>query len=139
MAAVRRHLIIEPKFQVAFTLAFVRGLVLSIAIPAAFTFLAVQIFAKTATLTDAERLAITSASQSLALVMVLASGALGAISAVVGLLLSHRYAGPLKRIESWAARHLLGEPVEPLILRPGDELSSVASTLARIMKQENRP
>ena len=139
MATVRRHFIIEPKFQVAFTLAFVRGVLLAIAIPAAFTFLAVQIFTKSAVLTDAQRLAISGATQNLALVFILSCTALGALSAIVGLILSHRYAGPLKRIESWTARHLLGEPVETLVLRPGDELTQVADTLARIMKQESRP
>jgi hypothetical protein len=139
MAAIRRRLIIEPKFQAGFTFAFVRGVLVAVAIPAVFTFVAIEIFANNPALNDGERMALTMATHRLLIVFVLASAVLGALSALIGLLLSHRYAGPLKRIESWSARHLLGEPVEELVLRPHDELTNVSATLARIMKQEKRP
>jgi len=137
MAAVRRHLIIEPRFQTGFTLAFVRGLLVAVAIPALLTFLTIGIIAKNPALTDAQRLAFSSAERHLLIIFVSATGILGALSAIVGLFISHRYAGPLKRVESWAARHLLGEPVEELVLRPGDELIGMSESIARIMKKDN--
>lgn len=136
MAAVRRHLIIEPRFQAAFTFAFVRGVLVAIAVPALITFLTVEMIAKNPALSAAHRLAIADAERHLVLVFIMACGVLGSVSAIVGLFISHRYAGPLKRVESWAARHLLGEPVEELVLRPGDELVNISATLARIMKAD---
>lgn len=133
---MRRHLLIEPRFQAGFTFAFVRGVLLAIAVPAAVSFLTIQMLSKNPTLTDAERLTVLSLSHQVLILFVIVSGVLGALSAVAGLILSHRYAGPLKRVESWAARHLLGEPVDELVLRPGDELAGVAEGLSRILKQE---
>ena len=134
---VRRRLIIEPRFQRGFTLAFLRGVLLAIAIPGLVAFFAVQVIGNNPNLSDAERIVLSTATKHALLLYLAGAGVLGALSAVVGLLLSHRYAGPLKRIESWSARHLLGEPIEDLVLRPGDELTGVAATLAQILGGKN--
>ena len=138
MAKVRRHLIIERRFQIGFTLAFVRGILLAVAIPAGSTFLAVLIVSKNPGLTDVQRLALSNATHHLATFFLIVCVALSLMAAVIGLVLSHRYAGPLKRIESWLARHLLGETVGDLVLRPGDELAPMSAALCRLMKKEKR-
>ena len=138
MAAMRRHLIIEPRFQAGFTFAFVRGVLLAVAVPAIISFVTVQMLSKNPGLTDAQRLTLDTLTHQVVMLFVAVSGILGAISAAAGLFLSHRYAGPLKRVESWTARHLLGESPDDLVLRPGDELAAVAEGLSRIMKQDKR-
>lgn len=134
MATIRRHLIIEPRFQLGFTLAFVRGMLLAVSAPAVTIILTVVIIAKNPSLSAVQREALDRASCQLVLLFGIGAVLLAVASAVVALLLSHRYAGPLKRVESWAARHLLGEPVDELVLRPGDELAPTASALSRIVK-----
>jgi hypothetical protein len=138
MAAVRRRIIIEPHFQTSFTLSFVRGVLLSVCVPAATIFIGVLIVSNNRGLTPDQHEALLQAIRRLGTFFLLAAFIIAAISAVVGLLLSHRYAGPLKRVESWAARYLLGENVGPLKLRPGDEMVPMTEMLTRILEKAKK-
>jgi ABC-type Fe3+ transport system permease subunit len=132
MAVLRRRLIIEPRFQAAFTFAFVRGVLVAVVLPAAVMFLGVAVVANNLDLSAAQQEALSAATHRLILVSVIAAVFLTILSALVGLILSHRYAGPLKRVESWSARILLGEPAGPLRLRPGDEMVPIATVLDKL-------
>lgn len=138
MATVRRHLIIEPRFQFRFAFAFMKGVFAAVTGPALAIFLTAHYLSINPSLDQAKQMALANASHDLIIPFLICAGALAAASGLVGLFLSHRYAGPLKRIESWAARRLLGEPIEDLVLRPKDEMATVASVLTRVLKKEDR-
>ena len=128
MPMIRRRFVTEPRYQRRFTLSLLRGFALAALLPACVsiaTFLAAAGRAGAA-----HHAALVAGLPGAVGWFCLAAFALGGATALVGVYLSHKYVGPLHRVESWSARFLLGQPPEKLTLRPGDELIGVAAALS---------
>lgn len=122
MSMFRRRYVTDVRYQMHFTVSLLRGLAIAVLVPAC-VFLAVFVVA-------APRQSALLAGMPAALAPFLATvAALIVVTAALGVYLSHKYVGPLKRVEAWSARYLLGESTEKLSLRPGDELKGIATGL----------
>lgn len=129
----RRRYITDARYQFRFTAVLLRGFAVAVLVPAVAL---LATFFATARHSDVS----TFAAALLGLPKVIGSFvatvfAFGLGTVILGVYLSHKYIGPLQRIEAWSARFLLGQPPAKLVLRPGDELSGIVDGLARLMER----
>jgi hypothetical protein len=124
---IRRRFITEPRYQRGFTLSLLRGFALAVLLPACVSITAYLAAARHAE--PARQAALLAALPGAVGWFALATVALTGVTVLIGIYLSHKYVGPLQRVEAWSARFLLGQAPEKLTLRPGDELADVASAL----------
>ena len=132
MTMFRRRYITDPRYQMGFAKALLRGFAFATVIPAS-VFLAIAM-ASTRTadpIHSAEMMAATPGAVGWFFAMALF---LAGATFLIGIYISHKYIGPLRRVEAWSARYLLGEPAGKLVLRPGDELGGVVSGLASLVR-----
>lgn len=60
----------------------------------------------------------------------------GLVLFLLALRLSHRYAGPLKRLESWCTVRLSGGKTGPVVLRTGDDMVTTAQLLNQALDSD---
>jgi hypothetical protein len=132
---MRKKLILEPRFQTSFALAFVRGVVVALALPGVAAFTTLYLLSENAGVTPSQKTILVDGLNGLVPTYLWTVAGLAVAFAVWGLFLSHRFIGPLYRIESWSEKYLLHQNPGPLKLRSGDELSSVAHVLNRIFNK----
>ena len=130
---MRRRLITHPRFQASFTLAYVQGIFLALAVPAVVLFFALYYVSRDPALNALQRAAVIQAlNSSIAIFLIFLLLAVLAF-ALIGIYRSYRFIGPLKRVESWAIRHLQTGEISDLKLREGDDILAVVDILNRII------
>jgi hypothetical protein len=137
MMMFRRRYVTDARYQFRFTISLLRGLALAISIPACILLAVFLAVARTAP--PASKAALLSGLPSAIGLFLVVAASLVAASILIGIVLSHRYVGPLKRVEAWSARYLLGQPAGKLTLRKGDELSDIVARISEMVEPEKRP
>ncbi len=130
MSLLRRRYITDLRYQLRFTAALVRGFAIALLVPAC-TLIAV-FFLRARSAEPSRQFALLAGLPRVIGAFAAVGISFAFATVVLGIYLSHKSIGPLKRIEAWAARHLLGNPSGKLTLRPGDDLDGVATGLARL-------
>lgn len=129
----RRRFITDVRYQVRFAAALLRGFSVAVLVPACV--LLAAFFAAARGADPQHYAALLSGLPRVIGIFLLAAASFALGTVVLGVYLSHKYIGPLKRVEAWSARFLLGQPVGKLTLRPGDELDGVVAGLARLVER----
>jgi hypothetical protein len=131
---MRRRYITHPRFQFWFVLAYVRGALISIGGGAALLFAALYFLAQDPSLPPEQSLRIMDALPQMSLIFALIAGATLVLFVLLGVYLSYKMAGPIRRMEDWLVHKNTDEGVAPLALRPGDEWVPVVSLLNELTK-----
>jgi hypothetical protein len=118
---MRRRHITHPRFQFWFMLAFLRGAIISVGGGALLLFVALYLLAHDPSMRPEQTVALTAFMMKLGVVLLVIAVATLVLFALLGLYLSYKMAGPVRRLEDWLAQKNTAEGVAPLALRPGDE------------------
>jgi hypothetical protein len=129
---MRRRYITHPRFQFWFVLAFVRGAIISIGGGALLLFVALYLLSLDPSLRPEQALALTAFMARLGLVFLVIAAATLLLFTLLGVYLSYKMAGPVRRLEDWLVQKNTAEGVPPLALRPGDEWIPSVTLLNRL-------
>jgi hypothetical protein len=133
---MRRRYITHPRFQFWFVFAYIRGALISIGGGAAVLFAALYFLAQDPSLRPEQSLRVTEFMSTLAWVFgAIAAGTL-LLFVFIGVYLSYKMAGPIRRIEDWLVRKNTEDNVPPLTLRPGDEWIPVIAKLNQLSDKQ---
>jgi methyl-accepting chemotaxis protein len=81
---------------------------------------------------------ITPVIERVNVILWIAMPVLAALIFWAGLVVSHRFAGPIERLESELDRALEGQAYQPIRLRESDDLKGVADRINRLMEKTRR-
>lgn len=130
---MRRQFVTHPQFQFSFTLSFVLGVSVLFALIGGTTIVTLFMLAGHPSLSETQRLFFqASGREFLAYLIYLYLFSLIVFS-MIGFYLSYKFVGPLARLENWLAERLSSGSVDPIKLRPGDELEGVSLALNRLL------
>lgn len=133
---MRRQFITHPEYQFGFTLAFIRGVLVSILFPASLILLALFVASKSSSLTSHQQELLSQGFIHLLKVFGWATLAIVFVVGCFGFYMSYKFAGPVRRIEDWLIQRLSGPGTAgELTLRPGDEMSSMARLMNRLFER----
>lgn len=134
---MRRKLVSNLQFQMAFGLAMARGVIVGLLLPGLSAILALYLMSQHSDLLPEQKTILINGLNNLVVTFVWISLLLGLVNGVFGFLISQRFAGPLTRIETWSMQHLMKKNPGTLKIRDKDEFSGVAKALNRIVSKVN--
>ncbi len=132
---MRRSFITHPRYQIGFVLAFVRGVLVAMAIPGFMLFFTLYLLAQDPSLTFYQKAILLEGSNRMVMIFFKCATVTAGVFALIAAYLSYKYAGPIRRIEDWLVQYVTHAFAHPLTLRPRDELSTVAKLLNRILER----
>jgi hypothetical protein len=132
---MRRKLVSNLQFQMAFGLAMARGVIVGLLLPGLAAILALYLMSQHSDLLPEQKTILINGLNSLVVTFVWISLLLGLANGIFGFIISQRFAGPLTRIETWSVQHLMKQKPGALKIREKDELSGVAKALNRIVSK----
>ncbi len=128
---MRRRYITHPRFQFWFVLAYVRGALISIGGGAALLFAALYLLARDPSLRPEQALRVSEFFHAMGIIFLIVAAFMLLLFTFLGIYLSYKMAGPIRRLEDWLVQKNTANNVPPLTLRPGDEWIPVVALLNR--------
>ena len=132
---MRRQYITHPRFQFLFALAYVRGALVSVLGGAVLLFTALYLLSIDPCLRPEQAATVSSGLKDLLFVYSAIAAMTVVFCAFLGLYLSYKMAGPIRRMEDWLVQKNAGESVPALRLRPGDEWIKTVELIDRLCKK----
>ncbi|MCB4756655.1 MAG: hypothetical protein LHV69_06435 [Elusimicrobia bacterium] len=129
---MRRQYLPRPRFQISFSFFFLLGALVIIGVLGGSTLLNLHLIGKSSFVDPAYQPIFRQQVESFRQFFLWNIITFPLFFFVLGVYLSYRLIGPLKRIESWLELHLLGVEPPYLKTRKGDELEPIVRTSARI-------
>lgn len=129
---MRRRYITHPRFQFWFVFAYVRGALISVAGGAILLLVALYALAHDPSLQPEQVIRITNFMTTIEIILGVSAGVVTVLFTLLGIYLSYKMAGPIRRLEDWLIQKNTADHVPPLHLRPGDEWIPVVSLLNKM-------
>lgn len=139
MTTPRQRIVVHPEFQRSIGFAFAAGVFIVFVIAAMYGIVTFYLLSRTSFVTD-QQIAILKSQASLLFWVLLTTGVIFAlILGWFGLVLSHRYVGPIKRLEIWLETQLLAKSTpSEFKVRPKDDLADIVQLLNRRLMKRNK-
>lgn len=130
---MRRQVLPNPRFQITFILSILKGFLLTALIPGLSLFLVIGLIREHAQVLPEQKAVLNKGLNQLFSLYLWLVGSGSVVSTILGGALSHKFAGPMARIEGWASKQLSEGQAGQLKLRGADEWGPVAHVLNRVI------